>query len=162
MLLVDRIIQPRPARWPFEGCCATWLYPTDGWFFERDWPRADLIIPFVVGEEEEFVFFDRPSDGSAVLPPDEERIIETFSEEGLSHNGLRTDGSQGRLRPGNAAILWSREEEEPAAMQVIRPRARDNVHDSGGDGSRREIEAQGADLELLDGLGGEIFAMCRR
>jgi hypothetical protein len=49
------------------------------------------------------------------------------------------------------------EEEERAAMQVIRPRAGDDIHDSGGDGSRREIEAQSADLELLDGLGGEIL-----
>src|SRR5262245_51416424 len=42
-------------------------------------------------------------------------------------------------------------------MQVIRACAGDDVYGSGGDGSRREIEAQSADLELLDGLGGEAL-----
>src|SRR5215475_13927548 len=42
-------------------------------------------------------------------------------------------------------------------MQVIRARAGDDVYDSGGDCSRREVETQSADLELLDGLGGEIL-----
>jgi hypothetical protein len=47
--------------------------------------------------------------------------------------------------------------EEAAAMQVVRAGTGNDVYDSGGDGSRREIEAQGADLELLYGLGGEIL-----
>jgi hypothetical protein len=51
-------------------------------FVKGDCPRADLVVPLIVGKKEEFVFFDRPSDRAAVLPTDEEGVFQTLKRAG--------------------------------------------------------------------------------
>src|SRR5215510_6922177 len=40
---------------------------------------------------------------------------------GRAHNGLKAVGSQGRLKPGKAAILWSRKKKNPLPCKSFEP-----------------------------------------
>src|SRR5262245_20163730 len=109
---------------------------------KSDHACADLVFPFVGAEEEELVLFDRPSDGSAVLPPHEERVFEALASAGDIAQRVESGRVAGAFESRKGGHIVVAEEEEAAAMQVIRARAGGDVHGSGGDRSRREIEAQ--------------------
>src|SRR5262245_14973310 len=89
----------------------------DSRFGKRDWTSADLIIPFVVAEEEELVFFDRSSDGSAVLPADEEGIFEARARGGEIAQRVESGRVAGAPEARKGGHIMVAEEEEPAAMQ---------------------------------------------
>src|SRR5262245_15887424 len=141
----------------FRGLLRYMAVSEENRFGKCDCAGADLVVPFIVGEEEELVFFDRPSDGSAILPPHEERVFESLSRAGDVAQWVESGQVAGAFEAREGGHIVVAEEEEAAAMQIVRARAGDDVYGSGGDCSRREIEAQCADLELLDGVGGEVL-----
>src|SRR5262245_47333064 len=126
----------------FRGLMRDVAVSEENRFGKSDCAGADLVIPFVGAEEEELVFFDRPSDGSAVLPPHEERVFEALASAGDIAQRVESGRVAGAFEAREGGHIVVAEEEEAAAMQVIRARAGGDVHGSGGDRSRREIEAQ--------------------
>src|SRR5262245_37804538 len=82
MFLVDRIVQPETGQAPLRGLLRNVVVAENKRIDKSDRARADLIVPLIVCKYEELVFFDRTSDGSAVLPPHEERIFETLARAG--------------------------------------------------------------------------------
>src|SRR5215510_3621432 len=82
MFLVDRIVQPETGQAPLRGLLRNVVVAEKKRIDKSDRARADLIVPLIVCKEEELVFFDRPPDGSAVLPPHEERVFEALARAG--------------------------------------------------------------------------------
>src|SRR6266850_660809 len=111
------------------------------WIGEHDCAGANLVVTLVIAEKEQLVLLNGTTQAEAVLPAHEE--------------GVRIEGISPQRRIGGHIMIA--EEEESAAVKLIRARSGVDVDGARRDGTGGKVEVEGADLELLDGLGGKVL-----
>src|SRR5215510_250032 len=138
----------------FQGLFRNVIKPCKEWVSKSKRVGADLVVPLKVAEEKKFVFLNRPAESPSELFPNKERILDT-----RARGGCRVDAKKAELRwiGGTFEARERRhvviaEEEEGAAVKLVRAGSSDDIHGSGRDGPGGKVEGQRADLELLHRL----------
>src|ERR1051326_5327886 len=95
---------------------------------------ADLIVAFIVAEEEEFILLDRPAQRAAILSADKERVKHTSARIRCRIVAQRADGKAVESFFGGPTEAWEGRhvmvavKEKSAPVQVIAACARNNVN----------------------------------
>src|SRR5262245_11468985 len=127
------------------------IKPGKEWVGKSKRVSADLVVPLIVAEEKELVFLNRPAESRSVLFPNKERILYTRargrSRVCAEEAELRRIGGTFEARERRHVVIA--EEEEGAAVKIVRAGSSDDIHSSGRNGTGGKVEGQRADLELL-------------
>src|SRR4030095_1218531 len=107
VFLIDCIVKPNAGQVALRRLLRDMVLAEHERVCEGDGTSANLVVPLIIGKEEELIFFDRPSDGSAVLPPHEEGVFETFERGGDVAQRVASGRVAGALedRKGGALVV---------------------------------------------------------
>src|SRR5262249_24784057 len=146
MAIVDTVIEAHSGEMTLQGLLRHVVQSGKQRIGEYDGAGANLVVPFVVAKKEQLVFCNGTTHAEAVLPAHKEGI------------GIKGIPPQRRIR----RHIVIPKEKEATSVKLIGARPRDDVDGARRDGSRGKVEVEGADLELLDGLGRKVLRSAAR